>query len=132
MRARALPEEGSWTKQWQMFQEGGRVIISSFFRRGSLLESSGDSEAGSHPQGWWHPWLDSWPFKDQLDQTQRGRPSVRAPTPRCLLRSQRLRMSGLGKDACGSLSPVTCGRVSPGVCASSIEASPLTWREEPL
>lgn len=42
------------------------------------------------------------------------------------------RMSGLGKDACGSLSPVTCGRVSPGICASSSEASPLTWREAPL
>lgn len=38
-------------------------------------------------------------------------------------------MSGLGEDACGgsgSLSLVTCGKVSPGVCASSSEASPLT------
>lgn len=42
-------------------------------------------------------------------------------------------MSGLGKDEFGGSGSLSaCGRVSPVVCASGSEASPLTWREAPL
>ena len=134
MRARALPEEGSRTGGYS--QEGGRVI-SSFFE-----EEACSSEVVTL-RGWISPpglvastagllafWGPARPNPKRETQCQ----SAHQPHGACYAAGGS-GMSGLGEDACGgsgSLSLVTCGRVSPGVCASSSEASPLTWWEAPL
>lgn len=108
------------------------VLSARFSEEDACSSQAVTLRAGSHPQGWWHPRLDSWPFGDQLNQTQRERPSVRAPAntvpvtqleaPGCLAWEK------MHVEAPGSLSLVTCGRVSPGLCIQQRGQS-LTWRE---
>lgn len=114
-------------------QEGG-LTISSFFGTGSLLKSNRDfARLGLTPRavgihGWTLDLLGT-----SSTKPKEGDPVSEHQLHGICYAAGGSGMSGLGKDefgGSGSLS--TCGRVSPGVCASDSEASPLTWREAPL